>query len=489
MNDNAYWMAAADGAVYNFGGAPNFGSMYGHPLNKPIVGMAALPTGKGYWLVASDGGIFTFGTAPYLGSMGGHPLNKPIVGMAATPTGNGYYEVASDGGIFTFGTAQFLGSMGGTPLNKPVVGLAVMPTGGGYWEVASDGGIFTFGKDRFYGSMGGTPLNKPIVGMAATATGHGYWMVASDGGIFTFGGTREFYGSLGTDPNAGTIVGMSPTFTGTGYWLASAAGTVSNFGAAQSWGSAVGVTSPIVAIATAIGTGQRTTPPLFGGAVSYPAGSYGYDVSGYQCGGLPSGAHTIGIVEVSGWSYGSKNPCFTQEVSWAGSGLNLYMFLSYGKSSTPEPGCTSNPTAPTPAACNFGYGAAVHAYQLASSSIGSTANVPWWLDVESDGQWSATSSSNRSAVAGAYAALHAMGISSVGFYFSLSGWSGIVGSYGPADAPLFPAWWGGPTPATKCSDARSVAAGLGDSLPPGPVSIVQYASGPSGTNFDFDYSC
>ena len=45
--------------------------------------------GKGYWFVAADGGIFTFGDAQFYGSMGGTVLNKPIVGMAATPTGQG----------------------------------------------------------------------------------------------------------------------------------------------------------------------------------------------------------------------------------------------------------------------------------------------------------------------------------------------------------------------------------------------------------------
>ena len=40
-------------------------------LNKPVVGMAATPDGKGYWLVASDGGVFTFGDAQFYGSTGG----------------------------------------------------------------------------------------------------------------------------------------------------------------------------------------------------------------------------------------------------------------------------------------------------------------------------------------------------------------------------------------------------------------------------------
>jgi len=54
--------------------------------------------------VASDGGIFAYGDAVFYGSTGGLPLNKPIVGMAATPSGHGYWLVASDGGIFAYGT-------------------------------------------------------------------------------------------------------------------------------------------------------------------------------------------------------------------------------------------------------------------------------------------------------------------------------------------------------------------------------------------------
>ncbi len=39
--------------------------------------------GEGYWLVARDGGIFAFGDAGFFGSAGGLPLNRPVVGMAA----------------------------------------------------------------------------------------------------------------------------------------------------------------------------------------------------------------------------------------------------------------------------------------------------------------------------------------------------------------------------------------------------------------------
>ena len=96
------------------------------PLNKPIVGMASTPDGRGYWLVASDGGIFSYGDAPFYGSTGGSPSTEPIVGMAPTPDGRGYWLVASDGGIFSYGDAFFYGSAGGTPLNRPVVGMAAI---------------------------------------------------------------------------------------------------------------------------------------------------------------------------------------------------------------------------------------------------------------------------------------------------------------------------------------------------------------------------
>jgi hypothetical protein len=221
---HGFWAVASDGGVFSFGDAAFLGSTGGMALNKPIVGMAATPSGNGYWLVASDGGIFTFGDAAFLGSTGDKVLNKPIVGMGATPSGNGYWLVASDGGMFSFGDATFFGSTGDKVLNKPIVGMASSPSGRGYWLVASDGGIFTFGDAGFFGSTGDLALNRPITSMTATPSGKGYWLVASDGGIFTFG-NAPFVGSSG-GTGGGLCVGASLTPTGAGYWLTTAGGRV-----------------------------------------------------------------------------------------------------------------------------------------------------------------------------------------------------------------------------------------------------------------------
>ncbi len=243
-------LEAADGGIFTFGDAAFYGSTGGLTLNKPIVGMATTPDGKGYWLVASDGGLFTYGDAGFYGSAGGLTLNRPMVGMATTPDGKGYWLVASDGGIFTYGDAGFYGSTGGLILNRPIVGMATTPDGKGYWLVASDGGIFSYGDAAFYGSAGGLTLNKPIVGMATTPDGKGYWLVASDGGIFTYG-DAGFYGSTGGLTLNRPMVGMATTPDGKGYWLVASDGGIFTYGDAAYYGSAGGsaLTQDVVGMA------------------------------------------------------------------------------------------------------------------------------------------------------------------------------------------------------------------------------------------------
>jgi SpoIID/LytB domain protein len=253
-----YLLAGADGSVFPFGNAQSFGSMSGHLLNRPVVGMATVASvppvkgGTGYWLVASDGGIFSFGAAHFYGSMGGHPLNRPVVGMASTTDGRGYWQVASDGGIFSFGDAHFAGSTGSMTLNRPVVGMAATPDGRGYWLVASDGGIFAFGDAHFAGSTGSLRLNQPVVGMAATPDGRGYWLVAADGGVFTFG-DAGFAGSAASTPGGNGTVALVATATGAGYLIVNSAGLMTDFGDAPQFGNLPGGNSPVVSAAATAG--------------------------------------------------------------------------------------------------------------------------------------------------------------------------------------------------------------------------------------------
>jgi hypothetical protein len=472
--------------VFAFGGAGFYGSTGGIHLNKPVVGMAGTSDSHGYWLVASDGGVFCFGDAPFYGSTGGIHLNKPVVGMAATGDGKGYWLVASDGGIFTFGDAPFYGSMGGKTLNQPIVGMAATPDGGGYWLVAADGGIFSFGDAHFYGSTGSIHLNKPIVGMTANPNG-GYWFTASDGGVFAFG--APFYGSLGSVPQKHPIVAITSSADGGGYWFSNSNGAVTAYGDATYWGSTPQVIDqPVVGMAEAAGSGQFT-------GSAYPSGSYGYDISTYQANNYPPSPHTIGVVQVAGASVGALNPYLASEARWAGGGLNLYIYLTDGTTTTGgEPACTSNsyPYNASPLACNYGFNAAVTAYTEAQAA-GVNTSVAWWLDVENPSAWSPDLPANAALVQGAIDGLHSVGLNSVGIYASPGDWNAIVGSQYAPEVPYWAASWG-LNPATTCTSVRTQFSS--SNLPKGPVQIVQYSSpsvptpyGGMDTTYDDDYAC
>ncbi len=469
----AYWRVASDGGIFSFGGAPFYGSTGGMTLNKPIVGMAATQDGGGYWLVASDGGIFGYGDAQFYGSTGSIKLNKPIVGMAPTPDGRGYWLVASDGGIFSYGDAQFFGSTGSIKLNKPVVGMAATPSGQGYWLVASDGGIFSYGDAQFHGSTGGITLNKPVIGMITGPSGAGYFLVASDGGIFSFG-SAPFYGSLGGLPLKNPIVAATAIGDGSGYWFSDSAGLVSNFGGARYYGSAPSpLNRPIVGMADAPGNGS-----FVGG--TYPSGAYGFDISVYQCSSFPSGDHQIGIVQVDGSSSGNTNPCLAQEAAWAGGGLNLYTYLTYGTSTTPEPGCGGDTS------CNAGYQAGLSAYTDAQNAGAGSTTIPWWLDVETAGaNWSGNLNENAQFVQGALNALHeSEGIPDVGIYASPGVWNNIVGNYTPSVPYWMADYLASPSGPGSCADYQNWVTNHGAQLP-GPPEIVQYDS----AQYDEDYAC
>ena len=478
----AYWTVASDGGVFAFGGLPFYGSMGGTPLNQPMVGIA--PTmrlsgadGAGYWTVASDGGVFSFGGAQFHGSMGAVKLNRPMVGIAADP-GGGYWTVASDGGVFAF-DAPYFGSMGGTRINKPVVAMAATPDGGGYWLFASDGGVFAFGDAGFFGSMGGIPLSEPIVS-AASPDGGGYWMLASDGGVFAFG-DAGFFGSLGGHALSRPMVSIAAADPG-GYWLTDTNGAVSAYGDAGYFGSAPQhISRPMVGIADGPGTGVAANG-------AFPSGTYGYDISTFQDNApacnepLPSG-HTIGIVEVTGQSNGSPNQCLAHEATWAGGGLNLYIFMTYGTDTTSsQPGCNGD------AACDWGYEAGRYAFEYAQSQ-GANPFVTWWLDVEASvaNPWSSNTAENDQVIEGAISALRDAGVNNVGIYTSPLTWSGIAGKFQPA-VPLWVAWYTN-DPLANCANAVAYAAQNGNFLPSGGVWVTQYTDLANGQSLDGDYAC
>ena len=232
---NGYLTVASDGGIFAFG--QDFcGSTGSIALNKPVVGMAAVPGQGGYWLVASDGGVFSYGDAGFYGSTGSLNLNAPVVGMAATPDGGGYWLVASDGGIFSYGDAQFYGSAASTP-GQDIVGMAASPDGGGYWEVSTTGRVFSFGDATPQGDIPslGLHLNGPIVGITPDPVTGGYWLVGSDGGIFSFG--APFFGSTGSIRLNQPVVAMQSTGDGQGYWFVASDGGIFSYGDAPFRGS------------------------------------------------------------------------------------------------------------------------------------------------------------------------------------------------------------------------------------------------------------
>jgi lipoprotein-anchoring transpeptidase ErfK/SrfK len=253
-------LAAGAGSGVNvrgFGGAHAYGSPNA-PLNAPLVGIAATPSGHGYWLLGQDGGIFSYGSAHFYGSTGAMHLNQPVVGITPTPSGRGYLLVAADGGIFTFGDARYHGSTGAQHLNSPIVGIATTPGEHGYWLVAADGGIFSFGNARFHGSTGAMALGSPVIGITATLSGHGYWIATADGRIFNFGDAGPMPAVAPSSPIVGLTRDPTPATradrrTGhpDGLWLVASNGAVFATGTAKYHGNATGSLAQAVGIAAA----------------------------------------------------------------------------------------------------------------------------------------------------------------------------------------------------------------------------------------------
>jgi N-acetylmuramoyl-L-alanine amidase len=329
LRDGGYWLAAANGGVFDFGSAPFEGSAGNLALAQPVLGLTPTVDDRGYWLVARDGGVFSYGDAAFHGSTGGLTLNAPVVGMAPDPRTGGYWLVAADGGVFAFG-APFLGSMGGQPLNQPVVGMAAMPDGRGYWLVAADGGIFAFGDAPFEGSTGGMALRRPITAMAASPSGRGYWLLGRDGGVFAFG--VPFDGSAAQYTLSRPAVALAPTAGAKGYYVVAQDGGVFTFGSAPFLGSVYvpPLTGETVAIDPGHDGGNGDDPgyidqPIDGGGFTescdtvgaetdagYPEHAFNFDVATRLQGLLQSQGATVVMTRTTDTGVG---PCVNQRAA------------------------------------------------------------------------------------------------------------------------------------------------------------------------------
>jgi len=512
-----YWLADGAGDVYAFGDAVFHGSAAALHLDQPVVGMAATPDDGGYWLVAGDGGVFTYGDAAFYGSAVGVSPGGPVVAMAPTADGGGYWLVTARGQVLSFGDAVFHGSAAGLAPGDDISSIAPTPDGGGYWLVAASGRVLPFGDAPYFGSADGVPPDHPAVGLAATPDGGGYWVATAGGGVLAFGDAPADGSStdapgypvvgiaLGSKIDqtitpapapASAVVGSTP-FTPT---ATASSGLPVTITLDPSSGSACSLSGGTVSF-TYIGTctidydqpGDANYQPaaevrqsitvVFPPDPSYASGSYGYDISNWQCSSLPQGPHPIGIVEVTGESFGYANPCLATEAAWAGGGLNLYMFLTFGQLATGPPVCAGN------TACNAGYAAAQQAFGQARQALVDT-QVTWWLDVErppaSYPQWSSDLAVNAAYVQGAVDGLQADGVPTVGFYTSVLTWSSIVGTGYQPELPLWLAWYTG-DPVGNCRTALSYAEANGVTLPTGPVWLTQYTDDADG--YDGDYAC
>jgi hypothetical protein len=173
------------------------------------------------------------------------------------------------------------------------------------------------------------------------------------------------------------------------------------------------------------------------------------------------------------------------EASWARQGgITVYMNINSPTSSTAAQGMTGpdGTCAPSDQMCqgyNFGYNAAVHAFQYAQSQ--SVSAPMWWLDVEGPAGsgnplWSSATAVNDQVIAGAIAALTSLGVEP-GIYSTITQWDEIAGS---GYTPDVPAWRAG---AGDIPGAQSLCQA---SFTSGPTWLVQYGSP---NPWDQDYAC
>jgi len=210
-----YWLDASDGGVFSYGDTQFYGSIPGvglHPagsglpnsLNAPIVGMVPSIDDNGYFMVAADGGVFAFGDAHFAGSCPGiGGCAGSAVAVMPDASGGGYWLVTSTGNVYTFGDAAYFGAPG----HGTATSAVATPDGLGYWILLADGQVFAYGDAAGDGSppagdFGGLNAATAIF---STSDGAGYWVSSALGSVYNFGDAPNDGGMAGTHLNGAII--------------------------------------------------------------------------------------------------------------------------------------------------------------------------------------------------------------------------------------------------------------------------------------------
>ena len=223
-------------------------------------------------------------------------------------------------------------------------------------------------------------------------------------------------------------------------------------------------------------------PVILGSVASasslYPTGSTGVDISYPNCSAVVPKV-TFGIVGVTGGLAYGPNNCLKAEASkfadpslYLNTGLNASSSSSYYTQA--QVGCNGDVSC---AAYNYGYNSGKAAVNYAASQGVSSAK--WWLDVETSNTWNTDVLQNQKSLQGAYDALVASGITTIGAYSTTAQWQTITGGWQNGWAN-----WGATT-WTTASQAQAYC--TGHQFTGGPSLLMQYKSKQS--KIDQDVAC
>lgn len=248
-----------------------------------------------------------------------------------------------------------------------------------------------------------------------------------------------------------------------------------------------------------LGSAPATAAPSRG------AEAVGIDVSWPQCGKALPQQPAFAIVGVNGGRANTANPCFAQQLAWAGTApdpqlasqprVALYVNTgnpgllgswwptsnTYGGVAVANPYGTCGSGAGDFKACSYMYGYAMAYDDATIRGVSDPASYQWWLDVETGNSWQTDKGANAADLEGMTDYFKSIN-ADVGIYSTGYQWGQIAGTV-PSSSPLagLPSWLAG---------ARSLAGAKSNcSLPgltPGSrVALTQYVS----SGLDYNYSC